>query len=137
MADTSLKARKAIYDKLVATAGVTALVNTRIYQVTAPSNAAYPYIVIGDRTTDQRFKTKDFTVQSHRIRLYMYSRTGVNTMEAIENLKAVVFSALEKATLTISGSAFVDCMQEGLDDSVIMPDGRTQRAILEFTVTLQ
>lgn len=140
MADTSAIARKAIYDKLVATSAVTNLVGgatPRIYQGTAPQNAAYPYIIIGDRNTDQRFKTKDAIIQSHRIRLHMYSRKGHSTFVEVEAIKAAVFNALEKQTLSVSPTNFIDCIQEGLDDSIIMPDGLTQRAIVEFAVTLQ
>ena len=140
MPDTSAIARKAIYDKLVGTSSVTNLVGgatPRIYQGVAIQNTAYPYIVIGERATDQRFKTKDATIQSHRVRIYMYSRKGHSTFVEVEAIKAAVFNALEKQTLTVSPTNFIDCIQEGLDDSIIMPDGLTQRAIVEFAVTLQ
>ena len=135
MADTSLKARKAIYASLNGDTAVTNIVSTRIYAGTAPQNAAYPYIVIGDRVTDKIFNPKDATIQSHRLRIYAYSRK--RSPIQIENLKASIFDNLEKANLTVTGATIVDCVQSGLDDVGIMEDGLTYRAILEFLVTIQ
>tara|TARA_Y100000310_G_scaffold112096_1_gene110526 strand:- start:1282 stop:1698 length:417 start_codon:yes stop_codon:yes gene_type:complete len=48
----SLKVEKTIYDKLAATAGVTALVSTNIFFVNAAQGTAYPYITLNRVTTD-------------------------------------------------------------------------------------
>jgi len=135
MADSSLKSRTAIYTELSGDAGLTALVGSRIYAGIARQNTSYPYVVIGERTTDQRFKTKDAVIQSHKLRIYAYSRTD-SPLE-IENIKAAIFDVLEKQALTVAGGRFVDSIQDGLDDVAIMEDGRTYRAILDFLVTIQ
>lgn len=135
MADSSRKAREAIYAALSAEADLTALVSDRVYSGVARQNTAFPYVIIGERSTDQRFKTKDATIQSHRVRIYAYSRKK-SPIQA-EDIKAAIFKALDKQSLTVSGAAFVDSMQDGLDDMALMEDGRTYRALVEFLVTIQ
>ena len=134
MSDTSIGALGAIYTALAAEAALTAIVGDRIFQMSAPQGKAFPYVVIGPRSTDQRFKTKDAVIQSHSLKIYAYSRT---TRLEVDTIKAKIFNALEKQTLTPSEGVFVDLLQEGIDDSILMPDGRTYRSIVEFIITIQ
>lgn len=135
MADTSVKARELIYNALAAATDLTDIVGSRIYAGSAPQSASYPYVVVGDRSTDKRFNPKDATIQSHRMRIYAYSRE-ISPLQ-IEEIKGAIFDALEKVNFSVSGASFVDCFQDGLDDVAILEDGRTYRALLEFLITLQ
>lgn len=136
MTDSSSLSRQAVYTALSGATAVTDIVGTRIYSGTALSDTAFPYIVIGERSTDRRYETKDETIQSHRLRIYGYVR-GVSATVGIENLKAAIFNALHKQTLAAPGARFVDCVQEGLDDTSVMEDGRTYRAIVDILITIQ
>lgn len=129
------KARIAIYAALDADSTLDSIVSDGIYAGYAPQDVSCPYIVISDMTTDKRFDSKDTLVQSHLVRIYSYSTD--DSPEQIESMRNAIYNALHKQILTVSGNTFIDCFQEGLDDTTIMEDGRTWRSILEFLVTIQ
>ena len=108
MSDTSIGALGAIYTALSTNTPLTDIVSDRIFQMEAPAGTVFPYVVIGPRSTDQRFKTKDATIQSHSLKIYAYSR---ESRLDVDTIKAKIFNALEKQTLSPSEGAFVDLFQ--------------------------
>lgn len=89
-----------IYGVLSATAGVTALVSTRIYPDMAPQNVTFPYIVFQKLQT-QPTDTKEGVSKLDKILVQVdcYS----NNYDNAHSLAAAIRTALDRYTGTING----------------------------------
>jgi hypothetical protein len=97
----------------------------------ASDDSAFPYAVVGP-FFQSPWDTDDTDGQSVRAQVHIYSRGKSDLVwRAICD---AAYDALHKHDLVISGANTVDCLfiqQTSFSD----PDGKTQRAVMEFRVT--
>jgi Protein of unknown function (DUF3168) len=109
-----------IYAKLTATAGVTALVSTRIYPVLMPDKLDYPAIVysVSNRPLDANMKDRgpyhdQATVTFNFWADVKYGQDGYTSLDAID---AAVRAALDFVTATAGGVTCETCKYIGSED---------------------
>jgi hypothetical protein len=89
-----------IYGVLSATAGVTALVSTRIYPDMAPQNATFPYIVFQKLST-QPTDTKEGASPLDKILVQIDCYSG--SYDTSHTIAAAIRTALDRYSGTING----------------------------------
>jgi hypothetical protein len=89
-----------IYGVLSATAGVTALVSTRIYPDMAPQNATFPYIVFQKLST-QPTDTKEGVSPLDKILVQIDCYSG--NYDTSHTIAAAIRTALDRYSGTING----------------------------------
>lgn len=131
MKDPSAAISEAVFQKLINTAGVTALVGTRIWDK-VPASSAYPYIRIGD---DQAVGDSNgcFDAWEVYVSIQIFSRhEQIPRLEAKDIANAVGLALGDNASL-IAPSGFVvsevDLVQSR---PIIEDDGVTARQVMTF-----
>lgn len=109
-----------IYAKLTATAGVTALVSTRIYPVIMPQEAAFPAIVysVSNRPLDANMKDRGpyhdvATVTFNYWADVKYGQDGYTSLDAIDS---AVRAALDFVSATAGSVTVETCKYLGSED---------------------
>jgi len=100
----------ALYSKLIAASGVTALVSTKIYNLQAPAGATLPYIVfgMGSGLLDNRTPHQDL---NHVYRIASWA----STLLSAYTIQAAIHDALHHQSLSISGWNTFMVVQENLN----------------------
>jgi hypothetical protein len=97
----------AIFTKLGAAAGLTALVSTRIYARQAPQGAALPYVIFSHQAGGQvNMEPVD------RLELVYWIRGFATTQAAAGAIDDQISAALHRQTLTATGWAHLGCQRE-------------------------
>jgi len=136
MGQSGFNIRVAVYEGLKDSFDVFSLVADRIYSGSAHEGVTYPYIVIAARDSSMQGRTKTELIQRHRVRVYAYSDS--TSPAEIENISDAIFNALDRADITMLGNEHViGITQDGINDTVLLEDGRTHRAILDFVALTQ
>jgi hypothetical protein len=121
--------QKAISDKLVGAAGLTALVSTRIYDY-VPQAPTFPYVVFGDDTgTD--WSTFGRLGEEVTITIHAWSRE--RGRKETKSIQSQIDAALNRQALTITGYTAVSCVRE-YQESFQDPDGITYHGVQRFRV---
>lgn len=134
MSEAMFAVQDAVYDLLVANAGMQAVLGNppRIYDY-VPQNAAFPYLTLGD-TRAENFDTKDGVGINQLITLHAWSRyRGQKEMKDI--LKAVNL-ALHRSSMTVSGYNFTDCRFESAE-TFLDDDGLTYHGLCRYRLITQ
>lgn len=127
MASPSLEIQGAIVARLKATAAITALVGTRVYD-SVPAGASFPYITLGegDETSDDVDCVDGFEIS---LDVDVWSRApGFPEAKRISN---EIRNALTDPPLTISDNALV-YFNHRQTRTFRDPDGITSHAVLTF-----
>lgn len=134
MSEAMFAVQDAVYDLLVANAGMQAVLGNppRIYDY-VPQNAVFPYLTLGD-TRAENFDTKDGVGINQLITLHAWSRyRGQKEMKDI--LKAVNL-ALHRSSMTVSGYNFTDCRFESAE-TFLDDDGLTYHGLCRYRLITQ
>jgi hypothetical protein len=132
MTDVVSELQGALYDRLRATGGVTALVGTRIYDRVPPS-PTFPYVSFGpsQAVSDD---ADCITAYEVSVQIDVWSRT-VGRVEASQIADAVR-RAILGADMTLTTNALV--MIEHRDTRIFRdPDGQTNHAVLIFSASVE
>lgn len=117
----SFNTRKAVFDKLSATSGVTSKVSTRIYHAQAPQSATFPYVIFfkssGTKVrafqTPESFKRETWTIKA-------VARDS--SAKEAEEVAGAIDSAFDGGTISVSGKTVADLNHTG-DVDFIENDG--------------
>lgn len=97
----------AVFNKLGAAAGLTALVSTRIYARQAPQGAALPYVIFSHQGGGQvNMEPVD------RLELVYWIRAYAVTQSAAGAVDDQISAALHRQALTVTGWAHLGCQRE-------------------------
>ncbi len=124
---------KAIYARLIAHAGLSALVSTRVFFDVLDQGAAMPAVVFS-RISTERFPAmgSNVGVAKARIQVAAYDDTGLEALTVAVQVKA----ALDRWSGTAGGVVvqhiFIDAEFEERD-----PDSKKHRSVLDFLVWFQ
>lgn len=134
MADSGLALFNGLIARLKATAGLTAIVGTRIYSV-VPQQTTFPYVRVS--VSAQPFDTKSSVGMTHLIRVQGFSRNQAYD-EAL-NIRAQITAALERqeSNVTVSGFKLVKLDKRNLSDIITEDDGITRQSIVEFEAIVE
>lgn len=119
--DSATEVRQAVRALLVADAGVSAIVGSRVFDVAHDSDA-FPYVVFGDEISDP-WDGVDLDGEEHFISIHGWDDQSGHTVRA-RTLKAALRSALHEAALTVSGNDTVICR---VADSRLLKGGENDR----------
>lgn len=125
--------QKAVYARLLADAGVSALVGARIYDELPPDEPAYPYVHLGEMLTS-RFDVKEAAGWEVELTIHVWSR--YRGKKEAQNVLDAVEATLNRAALVVTGYAVVSCdvvQLLNLEDA----DGLTRHGVARLRVVLQ
>jgi hypothetical protein len=131
----ALALQKGLRAALVANAGVTALVSTRVYDE-PPQGVTFPYLRFGD-ITPNAFDTDTKVGASVDISLEANSRSASGRVEAVQIVEAVN-AALhrQEASVTVTGFTLVELIFE-THNVTRDPDGRGYTAVIALRALLE
>lgn len=134
--DTARPTVQAIITRLKAVLGMSAVWGSpaRIYFGEAPQNAAFPFVVVSIQTTPS--DTKSRVADDHTVRIQSFARATNSQSPADLALlsRETIINSLDRATFAVTGASMVDCLQTGISDVFVEPDGETWQSIAEFAV---
>jgi hypothetical protein len=127
----------AIYERLSAYAPLTAVI-TGVYDdvpqaADAGSNAAFPYVTIGDDTLNE-WDTD--TEQGADTTITIHSWSRARGRKEIKAIQGHIYDALHRYELPVTGHHLIACDWEA-SESLLDPDGRTRHGISRFRIVLQ
>lgn len=131
----ALAIQKGLRTALVANAGVSAIVSTRIYDE-PPQNVVFPYLRF-DEITSNAFDTDSTVGSSVDITIEANSRSASGRVEAVQMVEAVR-AALhrQETTVTVTGFTLVELIFQTY--SVTRdPDGRGYTAVIALQALLE
>lgn len=125
-----MNAEKAIYARLAAVAGVTALVGTRIYPVLAPQNPTFPHLVY-QRISAERIGNlgADTDMVESRVQVSCFADSYSGTKELADAVRL----ALQRADGTFGGVT-VDDMWIESDQDIYDPQTRDHFVAIDVLV---
>ena len=131
----ALALQKGLRAALVANAGVTTLVSTRVYDE-PPQNVTFPYLRFGDINTTA-FDTDTKVGATVAISLEANSRSASGRVEAVKIVEAVN-AALhrQEASVTVTGFTLVELIFE-THNVTRDPDGRGYTAVIALRALLE
>lgn len=104
-----------IYVKLAATAGVTALVSTRIYAVSGARDVTTPHIILQQITATPATSHNEGYGSAHRmIQVACFAKT----FEAAGAIRAAVIAALDNQALASGDKPTLEDERDGYEESV-------------------
>lgn len=124
----------ALYKRLVAVSGVTALVSTRVYINKAPQKPTLPYVVLeaDDDNAPAHAMGADIGIKRADVRLYCYA----GTPQAAKEISLAVTAALRRYSGTHDAIEILDGYLRGdrpsTDDSV-----KSDVQLVEFEIVYQ
>lgn len=127
--DSGAELIKGITVRLLATAGVSALVGTKIYN-RVPQPTDYPFIVVS--ANSESYAAKDFSKMAHKVRVQAFTRTA--SAKDCLDIRAAVIEALDRqeANITVTGFSLVKLELASLIGYFSEPDGITWQSFVEF-----
>ena len=131
----ALAIQKGLRTALVANAGVSAIVSTRVYDE-PPQNVVFPYLRF-DEITSNAFDTDSTVGSSVDITIEANSRSASGRVEAVQMVEAVR-AALhrQETTVTVTGFTLVELIFQTY--SVTRdPDGRGYTAVIALQALLE
>lgn len=134
MSDPSIAIQNALEAELRANAGVKSEFGgmTRLYTLSAPNDAPFPFILIGeDQIIGDDTECADGSEIAVTIHVFARQDTPANSRLKSKSIAGAVRAALTKK-LTITGHVMDDWIYEGTR-YLIDPDGLTAHAVLNFT----
>lgn len=131
----ALALQKGLRAALVANAGVTTLVSTRVYDE-PPQNVTFPYLRFGD-INPTAFDTDTKVGATVAITLEANSRSASGRVEAVKIVEAVN-AALhrQEASVTVTGFTLVELIFE-THNVTRDPDGRGYTAVIALRALLE
>jgi Protein of unknown function (DUF3168) len=115
-----MKAGNYIYAKLTATAGVTALVSTRIYPVIMPQEAVFPAIIysVSNKPLDKNSKDRS---AAHDVATVVFNfwadiKYGQDAYTSLDAIDVAVRAAIDFVTATAGSVTCEDCKYIGSED---------------------
>jgi len=121
----------AIYDKLIADAGLMALISG-VYDA-VPQTEVFPYVTIGDDNHSD-WSTNTTLGTEVRATINVWSRDRGRREAKL--IQAEIYDALNRATLTYTGYDIINIELEG-SDSFIDADGLTRHGVQIFRVLIE
>ena len=116
-----MKAGNYIYAKLAATAGVTALVSTRIYPMLIPQNAAFPAIVysVTNRPMDANAKDRAAAHDTAVVSFTYWAdiQFGQDAYTSLDAIDAAVRTAIDFVSATAGGVTCEACKYMASEDT--------------------
>ena len=102
-------------------AAVTTLVSTRIYAMTAPNSAAYPFVIITRVSSDHQHHVTDSAgLVRDRLQLNIFAATAISLNNVCEALR----NALDTYAGAMGATTVRDCkLEDETDDSTAPSDG--------------
>ena len=125
MSDGSWELQQAVY------AALDAALSVPVYDF-APSNAAFPYVTIGEATIVD-VGTKSHTGTEHTITVHAWSR--YRGRKETKQILGQIYDALHEQTLNVSGFGFVMCRLD-FSESFMDEDGLTFHGVARYRVVL-
>lgn len=117
-----MRAGNYIYAKLTATAGVTALVSTRIYPMLMPEKEVYPAIVysVSNSPLDSNMKDRAGYHDRATVTFNFYAdiQFGQDAYTSLDAIDAAVRTALDFVTATAGGVTCETCKYLGSEDNI-------------------
>jgi len=97
------------------------------------SNAAFPYIVVGDDTFDEWDTDEDLGYQA-TVTIHCWSRyTG---KKEVKEMQDAIYSTLHRYPLVVSGYNVVDVIFE-FAETMLDPDGKTRHGVQRARIILE
>ena len=129
MSDPSLAMQAAIVSALKADAGVTAIIDNRVYD-SVPSNAlpTFPYVTLGEARVED-FSAGSDPGEEHRLTVHAWSRQGGH--REAHMIAGALLQALDDAPLALSDHRLVN-LRFSVADVRREADGRTYHALVRF-----
>lgn len=128
MASPAWELQKAVYGKLVANAGLTALLGgPRVYD-DVPRGAAFPYVTFGPSTV-RDWSTGTEAGSEHLFTLRVWSKAGGE--REVHLVLDALRAALHEASLTLSGHRLVSLRHEA-SEAARGGDGETYQGTARF-----
>lgn len=133
MADTAAAVIKAVISALKVDAGVTALVESRVF-TDVKQATSFPYLTV--RVSSEPFASSSFSGQAHTVTLQSFSRK--QTIEEALAIRKAALDALDRheEKLELDEGTVVYCQYSGFSDAFIEDDGKTWQGVgmLEIVV---
>lgn len=132
--------QQAIYDRLSGYAPLTSVVGSRVYaKAPQPDDAGdggdFPYLTIGPFNFTP-WDTKTSIGQTVVVQVHIWDRPSASrSVTSTRALSDLVYDALHRYNLTVSGAHVVDCLFEGGSEDIGDPDGKTAHVPMLFRVT--
>lgn len=95
-----------------------------------PQNAAFPYVVIGDTTTNE-WDTDDSLGGDHTATIHAWSED--RGREEAKKIQAEIYNALHRHDLQVAGAVVVTCEFE-YAETIVDTDGLTRQGITRFRI---
>lgn len=114
-----MKVGQYIYSKLTATAGVTALVSTRIYPIFLPQNATYPAIIYSVANKPWDIQKDAKSTRDEAIVTFVYvadASQGNNAYASLDNIDLAVRNAIDFVAATAGSVEVSDCEYKDSED---------------------
>lgn len=110
----SWELQKATFDAVAADATVITFVGTRVYDRVPDANPRFPYITVGDSSSEQD-RTKDTEAQIHSIAFEVWSNEGGR--EEVKKIQAAIYDVLENTNLTLDAGTVILTLYTSSSDS--------------------
>ncbi|NOT71302.1 MAG: DUF3168 domain-containing protein [Hyphomicrobium sp.] len=128
MASAGFALQKALFSKLTADAGVTAVLGgARIYD-DVPNRAEFPYLTFG-QTTERDWSTGSEPGHEHIFTLHVWSRA--RGRKEADDVMSATAAALHDQALTLDGHRLVNLRHE-FSDARREPDGETYHGVARY-----
>ncbi len=114
-----MKVGQYIYSKLTATAGVTALVSTRIYPIFLPQNATYPAIIYSVSNKPWDIQKDAKATRDEALVTFVYvadASQGNNAYASLDNIDLAVRNAIDFVSATAGSVEVSDCEYKDSED---------------------
>lgn len=129
----SFELQKAIHAALVADAGVTTLVSTRVFDEVPTNQDTFPYVTIGEDNLTQ-WDTDGLLGFQGSVTIHCWSRyTG---RKEAKDIMHAVYGVLHNANLTVTGYNSI-MLQQRDQTTFLDPDGKTRHGVQTFAVLIQ
>ena len=119
--------QKAVYDKLSASAELTAIVGARVYD-DAPQGTAFPYVAIGD---DMTTMWDDDCKAGFSALITVHGFSRYQGRKQAKAMGAAVYNALHNAKLTTASFYSAACAFD-TESTIIEADGVTRHVVTRF-----
>ena len=127
--ERSTEIQTALYTRLSTDIDIIALVAGRVFD-DVPQGSTYPYIVIGDDTTNED-DTQTYLGTRATMTIHTWSRYS-GKMETKTIMKAI-YSALHREPLTLSAGNNWELLLD-FEDTFMDPDGETRHGVQRFKI---
>lgn len=127
--------QQGVVTALLANAGVTALVSTKIYDA-APRDAVFPYITVGQDDL-QEAGTVDGIAYRGTLEIHAWDSGNETSRKKIKTIGDAVIAALDRTQFSVSGHAVIYCLFQNGSSEMGGFDEMTWHGVTRFEILLQ